>query len=86
MMLELYTSAFCGPCHAARAVVAEANGLVPSLVVDEADVAARPADAERREVRSTPTIVVTRDDGEVVFRSPGVPTLDRLLGALALAI
>ncbi|KQS15948.1 thioredoxin domain-containing protein [Frigoribacterium sp. Leaf186] len=86
MMLELYTSAFCGPCHAARAVVAEARALVPSLVVDEADVAARPDQAERRDVRSTPTLVVTRDDGEVVFRSPGVPTLDRLLGALALAV
>jgi len=86
MMLELYTSAFCGPCHAARAVVAEARALVPSLVVDEADVAARPEQAERRDVRSTPTLVVTRDDGEVVFRSPGVPTLDRLLGALALAV
>jgi thioredoxin 1 len=86
MMLELYTSAFCGPCHAARAVVAEAKALVPSLVVDEADVAARPEAAERRDVRSTPTIVITRDDGEVVFRSPGVPTLDRLLGALSLAI
>lgn len=86
MMLELYTSAFCGPCHAARAVVAEARVLVPSLVVDEADVAARPEQAERRDVRSTPTLVVTRDDGEVVFRSPGVPTLDRLLGALALAV
>jgi len=86
MMLELYTSAFCGPCHAARAVVAEARALVPSLVVDEADVAARPDQAERRDVRSTPTLVVTRDDGEVVFRSSGVPTLDRLLGALALAV
>lgn len=86
MMLELYTSAFCGPCHAARAVVAEARALVPSLVVDEADVAARPDQAERRGVRSTPTLVVTRDDGEVVFRSPGVPTLDRLLGALARAV
>jgi thiol-disulfide isomerase/thioredoxin len=86
MMLELYTSAFCGPCHAARAVVAEARALVPSLVVDEADVAARPDQAEHRDVRSTPTLVVTRDDGEVVFRSPGVPTLDRLLGALALAV
>jgi len=86
MKLELYTSAFCGPCHAARAVVAEARALVPSLVVDEADVAARPEQAERRDVRSTPTLVVTRDDGEVVFRSPGVPTLERLLGALALAV
>jgi len=86
MMLELYTSAFCGPCHAARAVVAEARALVPGLSVDEADVAHRPGDAEARDVRSTPTIVVSRDDGEVVFRAEGAPTLDKLLGALALAL
>lgn len=86
MKLELYTSAFCGPCHVARAVVADARAMVPSLVVDEADVAARPDQAEARGVRSTPTIVVSTDDGEVVFRSAGVPTLDKLLGALALAV
>ncbi|MBA8813373.1 thioredoxin domain-containing protein [Frigoribacterium faeni] len=86
MKLELYTSAFCGPCHAARAVVADARALVPALEVDEADVAARPDQAEARDIRSTPTIVVTRDDGEVVFRAAGVPSLDKLLGAMALAV
>ncbi|KQO84296.1 MULTISPECIES: thioredoxin domain-containing protein [unclassified Frigoribacterium] len=86
MMLELYTSAFCGPCHAARAVVAEAAALVPGLRIDEADVAQRPDQAEARDVRSTPTIVVTRDDGSVAFRATGAPTLDKLLGALALAV
>jgi thioredoxin 1 len=86
MKVELYTSAFCGPCHAARAVVAEASALVPLLEVDEADVVARPDEAEARDVRSTPTIVVLDRDGSEVFRAAGVPRLDQLLGALALAV
>jgi len=86
MKVELYTSAFCGPCHAARAVVAEASALVPLLEVDEADVVARPDEAEARGVRSTPTIVVLDRAGGEVFRAAGVPRLDQLLGALALAV
>ena len=31
MIAELYTSAFCGPCHATRAVLADAARLVPAL-------------------------------------------------------
>jgi thioredoxin 1 len=86
MKLELYTSAFCAPCHAARAVVAEARTLVPALEVDEADVAARPDQAEARGITSTPTMVVLRDDGTEMFRAAGVPRLDQVLGALALAV
>ena len=86
MKVELYTSAFCGPCHAARTVVAEAEALVPALVVDEADVVARPDEAEARDVTSTPTIVVLDARGDEVFRAAGVPRLDQLLGALALAV
>jgi thioredoxin 1 len=86
MKLELYTSAFCAPCHAARAVVAEAQALVPALVVDEADVAARADQAEERGITSTPTMVVLTDDGTEVFRAAGAPRLDQVLGALALAV
>jgi thioredoxin 1 len=86
MKLELYTSAFCAPCHAARAVVGEATALVPALVVDEADVAARPEQAEARGITSTPTMVVLTDDGTEVFRAAGVPRLDQVLGALSLAL
>ena len=86
MKVELYTSAFCGPCHAARAVVAEASARVPLLEVDEADVVARPDEAEARDVRSPPTIVVLDRAGSEVFRAAGVPRLDQLLGALALAV
>lgn len=86
MQLDLWTSAFCAPCAAARRVAADAAGLVPGLTVTERDVAAHPDDAEDLGIRSTPTIIVRRSDGAEVFRSPGVPTRDQLLLAVARAV
>jgi len=54
--------------------------------VTERDVAAHPDDAEDLGIRSTPTIIVRQDDGTEVFRSPGVPTRDQLLLAVAKAL
>jgi len=86
MQLDLWTSAFCAPCAAARRVSAEVSELVPGLTVTERDVAAHPDDAEDLGIRSTPTIIVWQDDGTEVFRSPGVPTRDQLLLAVAKAL
>jgi len=86
MQLDLWTSAFCAPCAAARRVSSEAAALVPGLRVVERDVARAPADAEALGIRSTPTLIVRRDDGTEVFRSPGVPTRDQLLLAVAKAL
>ncbi|RKR74652.1 thioredoxin domain-containing protein [Frondihabitans australicus] len=83
MKLELYTSAFCGPCHAARAAVAEAERLVPALVTAEFDVAAHPDRAEELAIRSTPTIVLTDEDGTELFRAKGAPSVPQLLRAVA---
>ncbi|MFJ4221517.1 thioredoxin [Curtobacterium luteum] len=86
MRLDLWTSAFCASCGAARRVAADAAALVPGLTVTERDVAAHPDDVEHLGIRSTPTIIVRRDDGAEVFRSPGVPTRDQLLVAVAKAL
>lgn len=86
MQLDLWTSAFCAPCAAARRVAADAARLVPGLTLTERDVAAHPDDAEDLGIRSTPTIIVRRSDGAEVFRSPGVPSRDQLLLAVARAV
>lgn len=83
MKLELYTSAFCGACHAARAVVAEAARLVPSIVATDLDVASHSDRAEARDIVSTPTIVLTDDDGAELFRAAGAPSVPQLLRAVA---
>jgi thioredoxin 1 len=86
VLLELYTSAFCDPCHRAREVVAEAERLVPGLVVEERDVAAHAERAEELGIVSTPTTIIRRLDGTEVVRATGVPTLNRLMTALAQAL
>ena len=83
MRLELFTSAFCDPCHRAREVIAEAQRLVPALEVDERDVAAHQVRAAELGISSTPTTIIYDRDGGEVLRAAGVPTLPRLLTALA---
>ncbi|QHC65120.1 glutaredoxin domain-containing protein [Rathayibacter oskolensis] len=86
MIIELYTSAFCGACHAARAVLERAVELVPSAEIRELDVAFHPVEAEAAGVRSTPTVVVRSAEGTAVFRAEGAPSLPQALSALALAL
>jgi protein-disulfide isomerase len=81
--LDLYTSAFCDPCHRAREVVAEAQRLVPALEVTERDVAAHQVLAADLGITSTPTTIIYAADGSELMRASGVPTLPRLLTALA---
>lgn len=86
MRIELFTSAFCDPCHRAREVVAEAQRLLPALQVDERDVAAHYARAAELGITSTPTTLIYGADGAELLRAAGVPTLPRLLTALATAV
>lgn len=83
MRLELYTSAFCGACHAARGSVDEALRLVPGVTAAEFDVAFDPDRAEARDIVSTPTIVLTDDEGAELFRAAGAPSVPQLLTAVA---
>jgi thioredoxin 1 len=83
MKLELYTSAFCGACHAARAAVDEATRLVPVLEAVDLDVATHEDRAEARDIVATPTIVLTDDEGVELFRAAGAPNVPQLLTAVA---
>jgi hypothetical protein len=84
--LVFYSSKFCDPCIATRAVIGEAARLVPAAEVVERDVVRDEAAAEADGIRSTPTVIVTRADGHEVARAEGVPTLNHLLVALAKAV
>lgn len=86
MVLLLFTSSFCEPCRQTRAVLAEAERLVPSADVLELDVAANIDRAESLGIRVTPTVIVQNDDGEEVFRAEGVPTLQQVLVAASHAL
>jgi hypothetical protein len=85
-MVDLYTSAFCAPCHLTRAVLADAAKLVPAATVVERDVVAFAEQAEGDGIRVTPTVIVRGADGAEVFRGEGIPTLPQVLSALARAV
>jgi thiol-disulfide isomerase/thioredoxin len=84
--LLFFSSTFCEPCMLTRKVLDEVSTLVPAARLAELDVVRDSGEAERAGIRSTPTVVVTRDDGTEVFRAEGVPTLNQVLVALAKAV
>ena len=84
--LTLFSSSFCDPCIQTRTVLAEVERLVPSAHVRVVDVAINSEESEAAAIRSTPTVIVTSDDGSEVFRAVGVPTLTQVLVAAAQAI
>ena len=86
MIVDLYTSAFCEPCHLTRAVLADAARLVPAAQIVERDVVKYEEQAEVDGILVTPTVIVRSADGTEVFRAQGVPTLPQVLTALAKAI
>jgi protein-disulfide isomerase len=86
VIVDLYTSAFCEPCHLTRAVLADAARLVPSAEIVERDVVKNEAQAEVDDIRVTPTVIVRSADGVEVFRAEGVPSLPQVLTALAKAL
>ncbi len=86
VIVDLYTSAFCEPCHLTRAVIADAARLVPAAQITERDVVGFGAQAERDGIRVTPTVIVRSADGAEVFRAEGVPSLPQVLAAFAQAL
>jgi thiol-disulfide isomerase/thioredoxin len=85
MELTLYTSAFCAPCVRARSVLREAGKLLAKASIREVDVPSHLAESEEAGIASTPTLVVRRD-GTEVFRASGVPSVQQVLAAAALAL
>ncbi len=86
VIVDLYTSAFCEPCHLTRAVLADAARLVPAAQIVERDVVKFESQAESDGVLVTPTVIVRTAAGAEVFRAQGVPTLPQVLAALAKAV
>jgi thiol-disulfide isomerase/thioredoxin len=86
VQVTFYSSAFCGACSQTRSVLDEVGRLVPAAHVTEYDIVGNEDRAEADDIRSTPTLIVARDDGSVVFRAEGVPTAPQVLQALALAL
>ncbi|MBP2387345.1 thiol-disulfide isomerase/thioredoxin [Paeniglutamicibacter kerguelensis] len=81
----LYTSTFCAPCVRARSVLRDAGTLLPQARIREVDVLSHLRESEELRIESTPTLVVRRN-GTEVFRASGVPSVQQVLAAAALAL
>jgi hypothetical protein len=68
-----------------REVLVEAHRLVSAMTFTEHDIVRNESEAERRRIRSTPTVIVSATDGTEVFRAEGIPSLNQVLAALAKA-
>ena len=81
--LVQFSSAFCSPCRATRA-------LLEDVTVDMADVVHVEIDAEANlelvrtlDIRSTPTTLLLDRNGQEVGRAMGAPKRDQVLSAIS---
>jgi len=68
-----------------RSVLSEASRLVAAMELVEHDVQLDELEAQRRNIRSTPTVIISSSEGDEVFRAEGIPSLGQVLAALAKA-
>jgi thiol-disulfide isomerase/thioredoxin len=81
--LVQFSSAFCQPCRATRAVLGEVAGLVPGVVHVEIDAESRLDLVRRLDVTRTPTVLILDRTGAIRRRAVGAPRKADVLAALA---
>lgn len=86
VILELFTSTFCGACLHTRSVLTRAVALIPGAELHEYDVALDPQRARDSCITSNPTVIVRDGRATEVHRASGVPTLDQVLVAAERAL
>jgi thiol-disulfide isomerase/thioredoxin len=81
-----FSSAFCAPCRATRALLADVAGVVPGVEHLEVDAESHLDLVRELKVLSTPTVFVLDADGNVVSRATGLPKRHLVFAALAHAM
>lgn len=80
--LVQFSSAFCAPCRATRAVLADVARMVDGVSHVEIDAESRLDLVRRLDVRRTPTTFVLGPDGHVTHRASGQPRKADVIAAL----
>lgn len=84
--LVQFSTAFCQPCRATRAVLAEVARLVPGVAHLEIDAESRLDLVRALGVTATPTVLVLDAVGGVVRRAVGQPRRVDVIAALGAAV
>ena len=73
-----FSTAFCGPCRATKARLAQLQTTRPGLAVVQVDAESHLDEVRALDVRRTPTLFYLDRAGAVVARSSGAPRPDEL--------
>ena len=73
-----FSTAFCGPCRATKARLAQLQATRPGLAVVQVDAESHLDEVRELDVRRTPTLFYLGRDGELLGRSSGAPRPDEL--------
>ena len=81
--LVQFSSAFCSPCRATRALLTDITADLPDVSHVEIDAESHLDLVRRLDIRSTPTTLILNGSGVEVGRAVGAPKRDQVLTALA---
>lgn len=78
-----FSSAFCAPCRATRAILADVARATEGVAHIEVDAESRLDLVRRLDVRRTPTTFVLSPAGEITHKASGQPRTAEMLAVLA---
>jgi thiol-disulfide isomerase/thioredoxin len=84
--LVQFSSAFCAPCRATRAILADVAGTVDGVRHVEIDAESRLELVRRLGIVRTPTVLVLDADGRIAARGSGRPRKADVIAAIGRAI
>ncbi len=77
-----FSSAFCSPCRATRALLSDVVATRPDVAHGEVDAESHLDLVRRLNILRTPTVLVVGPDGTVLSRASGLPRRDQVLAVL----
>lgn len=80
--LVQFSSAFCSPCRATRAVLADVAGMVPGVAHVEIDAESHLELVRRLDITRTPTVLVLDAAGRIRKRATGAPRRADVIAAI----
>jgi thiol-disulfide isomerase/thioredoxin len=81
--LVQFSSAFCSPCRATRALLTDITADLPDVVHVDIDAESHLELVRKLDIRSTPTTLILDSNGIEVGRAVGAPKREQVLVALA---
>ena len=81
--LVQFSSAFCSPCRATRALLEDVTADMADVVYVDIDAEANLELVRQLDIRSTPTTLFLDRKGHEVGRAMGAPKRDQVLGAIS---